>query len=290
MRPTALVLYAALIGPAIAADFPTVLPQPGAADKRVQMAPSWQYLINLPYANQLGIFSATGISGRFFGLEASGLAPDTFGTPDLAPGQSFISSAEFEQKMGRAVGVFTVGVLRDSGYMLGSQQGAALAASPTTTFTSVSAGYALTRDLSVVGTASSGRTEGFSGSDSLLAQVTSVRTMAYSVGFAMHRIWNDHDSVGLTFSMPARVQSGTIQLSGAVPQGADTSTLITANQVLNLRPTATERDMEMTYTTRFGANGKRGRLTGSIMWREHPGHDAAAPPDWQVGVRYSYGF
>ena len=56
---------------------------------------------------------------------------------------------------------------------------------------------------------------------------------------------------------------------------------------LNLRPSATERDLEFGYTRMYG---KQGRLTGAVMLRVNPGHDANARPDWLTGVRYAYGF
>ena len=60
--------------------------------------------------------------------------------------------------------------------------------------------------------------------------------------------------------------------------------------VLNLQPTATERDVELGYSTLLGKGGQNGRLTGAVMLRINPGHDASARPDWMTGVRYLYGF
>lgn len=276
-----------------------------------------------------------GTSGKFFGLEASGLAPlevsqdNVFNAPyyamvrdadhagvsfamghgrrlrfgalsgrDTAPesgplqsehAKRFLTSAEFEQKLGRAVGIVSVGMLREKGSTLGVQQGQALAlnARPTTTFTSVSAGYALTPSSSLVAMASYGKTDGFGSADSLMAQVSTVRTVAYSMGYARNRLWSDDDRLGLTFAIPARVRSGALEAGGASVQ---TGTLSYAAPLLNLRPTATERDLEMTYSTPFGKDGRLGKVTGAVMFRVNPGHDASARSDWLTGVRYSRGF
>lgn len=226
-----------------------------------------------------------------------GALSETAGRPQL-PGTAFdehkqrmLTSGEFEQKMGRAVGIVSVGLLRENGSLLGSQQGQALAlnASPLTTFTAVSAGYALSPDSSLVAMASSGRTAGFGNSDSLIAQVSRVSTFAYSVGFATRQIFDRSDRLGLTISVPARVRDGSIRLYAPVAQ-TDTGALNYASQTLNLRPTAIERDYELSYATSFGRNGRGGKLTGLMMLRVNPGHDVTAASDWLLGVRYTRGF
>lgn len=217
---------------------------------------------------------------------------DSIGQPPIERNRRFLTSGEFEQKMGRAVGIVSVGLLRENGSLLGSQQGAALAlnASPMTTFTSISAGYSLTPSSSLVAMASSGRTAAVGNSDSLISQVSTVHTVAYSVGFAASQLWSRSDRFGLTLSVPARVRDGNIRLYGPVSQNMDTGGLNYASQNLNLRPTAIERDLEMSYSTAFGRNGKNGKLTGAMMLRVNPGHDGSAPSDWMIGLRYGRGF
>jgi hypothetical protein len=287
----------------------------------------------------LGV-GAGGMSGQFFGLEASGLAPleiagidrfnapyygmvrdashagvsivagdggrlrfgalsgqpavltDPFGQAINDRSKRFLSSAEFEQKMGRAVGIVSVGVLRENGSMLGSQlvQALAFSTNPTTTFTSLSVGYALSPSSSLVAMASSGRTAGLGATDSLLAQVSEVRTVAYSFGYSAKQLWRRDDRFGLTFSMPAKVRSGAVALGGPAVQSPLTGALGDVTQPLNLNPTATERDLEMTYSTGVGPDARQGRVTGAMMWRINPGHDATAKPELMLGVRYVRGF
>lgn len=204
----------------------------------------------------------------------------------------FLTSADFEKKMGRAVGILTIGILRETGSALGSQQTPALAMNtrPTTTFTSLSLGYALSSRSALMLMASYGKTEGIGNPDSLIAQVSSVRTMAFSAGLSTRQVFNSHDRFAVTLSVPAKVRSGTLQYSGSAPQSGDPGTPAFGAPTLNLRPTATERDLEFGYTTMFGRDGRGGKLTGAVMWRVNPGHDAGARPDWLTGVRYSYGF
>ncbi|WP_332854777.1 hypothetical protein [Duganella sp. S19_KUP01_CR8] len=204
----------------------------------------------------------------------------------------FLTSADYEKKMGRAVGILTIGILRETGSALGSQQSPALAMNtrPTTTFTSLSLGYALSSRSALMLMASYGKTEGIGNPDSLISQVSSVRTMAFSVGLSTREVFNSHDRLAITLSVPAKVRSGTLQYSGSAPQSGDPGAPAFGAPTLNLRPTATERDLEFGYTTSFGRDGRGGKLTGAVMWRINPGHDANARPDWLTGVRYSYGF
>lgn len=256
---------------------------------------------NAPYfamvkdASHAGVSFAMGGGARLrFGALSEGVLPvaEPFGPVIGERTRRFLSSAEFEQKVGNAVGIVTVGVLRENGAMLGSQQGLALAlnASPTTIFTSLSAGYALTPRTSLVAMASYGKTEHLGGSDSLIAQVATVRTVAYSVGLATSQIFSKHDRIGLTFAMPAKVRADEMAFSGPAAPVPQSGLLGLGVQPLNFRPTATERDLEMTYSTMFGNDGRAGKLTGAVMYRINPGHDATAKPDVLIGIRYSRGF
>jgi hypothetical protein len=204
----------------------------------------------------------------------------------------FLSSAEFEKKMGRAVGILTIGVLRETGSALGSQHSLALTLNtrPTTTFTSLSLGYALSPRSSLMAMASYGKTEGIGSPDSLLAQVSSVRTAAFSMGYARRDLFTSNDRFAVTLSIPAKVRTGSREYSGPAVQAGDLNAPAFGAPTLNLRPTATERDLEFGYTTMIGKDGRKGKLTGAVMLRVNPGHDASARPDWLTGVRYSYGF
>lgn len=226
--------------------------------------------------------------------------------------QRYLSGAEFEQKMGRGTGIVSVGLLREAGGAPGMQSMSMLLNTrPTTRFTSLSLGYALSPRNALVAMASYGKTEGIGSPDSLLAQVSAVRTLAYSIGYA--RRLDDRDRLAVTWSMPARVRGGALDYSGAAAGvgsaggaasmagaggtagmaaggSAGTYGMALGAPRLNLRPTAVERDLEFSYTRAFGRDGGRGRLTGAVMWRVNPGHDANARPDLLTGVRYSYGF
>lgn len=236
----------------------------------------------------------SGIPRLHFGAVSDNLALlDPLGPLLNERRRRYLTSAEFEKKTGRAVGIVTIGLLRETGSVLGGgQPGTTLALNtrPTTTFTSVSLGYALTQRSSVMAMASYGKTEGFGAPESLMAQVSSVRTMAFSVGVATRQIFTAQDRVAVTLSVPAKVRTGALQAADSGARASYASTQEFGTPTLNLRPTATERDLEFGYTTMVGKGGRSGKLTGAVMLRVNPGHDAVARPDWLTGVRYSHGF
>ena len=205
----------------------------------------------------------------------------------------YLTSAEFEKKTGRAVGILTIGLLRETGSLLGGGQPSttlAINTRPTTRFTSLSLGYALSARSAVMAMASYGKTEGFGTPDSLMAQVSSVRTMAFSVGASTRQIFNSRDRMAVTLSVPAKVRTGAMDNADPGARASFANTQEFGTPALNLRPTATERDLEFGYTTMIGQGGRAGKLTGAVMLRVNPGHDAIAAPDVLTGVRYSYGF
>ena len=186
-------------------------------------------------------------------------------------GQRYLSSAEFEQKIGRGTGILRLGLLREAGGAPGMQSMSMLLnTGPTTRFTSLSLGYALSSRDALVAMASYGKTAGIGSPDSLLAQMSAVRTLAYGAGYVRRQLFADNDRLAVTWSMPARVRS-----EAAAP---------------NLRSTATERDLEFSYTRVLGRDGSNGRLSGALMWRVNPRNDANARPEVLMGVRYAYGF
>ena len=250
---------------------------------------------NAPYyamvhdARHAGLSMAVGEHSRLrLGLLYEG-ATGSDVLPTLSPyARRTLVSAELEQRVGRAVGVLSVGMLRESGSLLGSLQGSALALNTAarTSFASFSLGYALAPQLSLVGMASAGHTAGFRNADSLVTQVSSVGTVAYSVGLAARQLFDSRDRFGLTLTVPTKVTDGALSLAGALVQRED-GALSYVNRTLNLAPSATERDLEMTYSRPLADAAK---LSAALMLRVHPGHDASSPRDLLLGLRYGRKF
>ncbi|MES2149071.1 MAG: S8 family serine peptidase [Pseudomonadota bacterium] len=266
-----------------------------AATGLAPFAASGEGKFNAPYfgmvhdARHAGVSMMMGESRRLrLGVLTEGSAQGEV-LPTLTPyARRTLVSVEIEQRSGRAVGVFSGGILRESGSLLGSMQGSAMAfnSAARTMFISLSLGYELTPQLSLVSMASAGHTAGFQNADSLVSQVSSVGTVAYSAGLAARQIFSSDDRFGLTLTVPTKVTKGALSLTGAVAQHDDGS-LSYATRTLNLAPSATERDLEMTYSQPLD---KVARLSGALMLRMNPGHEAQTPHDMLLGVRYSRKF
>jgi Subtilase family len=80
------------------------------------------------------------------------------------------------------------------------------------------------------------------------------------------------DSLAVRWSEPLRVTTGGINLIGF--------------NMINLAPSGHERDLEAVYARALGP----GWLTLNSYWRQQPGNFAAAPDDFGVAARYSFGF
>ena len=197
-------------------------------------------------------------------------------------------SVEFEQRAGDALAIVSAGVLRESGSLLGTASGNTMSpgGSARTTFAAFSLGYALTPQWSLVGMASAGRTQGIDLAQHLGAPRASVSTAALSMGLSGHQLWEQGERIGLTLTIPNKVTQGAGSLSGAVLHREEGMLSYTARN-LNLAPNATERDLELSYSRRVG---EQGRVAAAMMLRMHPGHDAGAPHELLLGVRYSRKF
>ncbi|MBV7536107.1 hypothetical protein KW842_10055 [Duganella sp. sic0402] len=195
--------------------------------------------------------------------------PDLLGPLLNARGQRYLTGAEFEQKVGRASGMLAFGVLREAGGGAGMQSMSMLLnARPAMRFTSVSLGYALSPQGALMVMASQGKAESPGSPDGLLARAVPSRVTAYSIGYTQRQVFTGNDRLSVTLSLPARVSDPAMQRLAGVA----------------------ERDVELAYTRFVGRDGGKARLTGALMWRVNPGHDANARPDLLLGVRYSYGF
>jgi len=198
-----------------------------------------------------------------------------------------VFSAQFEQRFGAAAAIVNLGVLRESGSLLGSFQGSALAADSAarTAFSTVSLTYALASRLALVGMASAGRTS-FSAADSLSPQRSSSSMLSYSLGLSARGWLAAADRVGLALTVPARIAPGAVGLMGNALQ-YDDGTQGYGTRLLASAPRGAERDLALTYGRTLGGERK---LAAAIMLRLNPSGDARAPKELQLGLRYTNRF
>jgi len=133
-----------------------------------------------------------------------------------------------------------------------------------------------------------GRTAAYdNASTSLIDGASASKSMAWSLGLSRQDILRHGDKLGFTLSMPLRTGSGTMQMTTAVAQSQLDGSLQYATQSVSLQPTGMERDMELAYSTpmRFG-----GQLSALLQAKLQPGHDAQAPTQVGLGVKYVLAF
>ena len=83
--------------------------------------------------------------------------------------------------------------------------------------------------------------------------------------------------------MPLKTISGSLQVYSAVSQSQVDGSLQYASQAASLAPSGTERDLELAYATPLRIGGKLSVLS---QLRLQPGHDAEAPTQFGLGLRY----
>lgn len=208
--------------------------------------------------------------------------------PTLRPyAKRRVISAQYEHRAGDFTAILGAGVLRESGSLLGSLQGSALApdSAARTAFSTLALGYALTPSLALVGMASAGHTT-FNGADSIGQGIAPARMLSYSAGLAGTGWLHPSDRFGLTLTMPARVTPVAVGLMGSALTYEDGS-LGYGTRMLAFAPRGAERDMTLSYSRQVGKNE---RVSAGLMLRLNPGPDSGAPKELLLGLRYAKKF
>ena len=100
-------------------------------------------------------------------------------------------------------------------------------------------------------------------------------------------VWCNGDALGLTLAMPLKTLSGNLQVYSAVSQSQLDGSLQYASQSASLAPSGTEHALELAYATPLRMGGKLSILT---QVRLQPSHDAEAPAQYGLGLRYVRNF
>lgn len=186
--------------------------------------------------------------------------------------------------------VATVGQLQETNSVLGmTGSGAlALAATPRTSFVTLAGALPLTQKTTFSAMATLGHTAAYNNTGiSLIDGASGSRSTAFSLGLAQKDVLQDGDSIGLTLARPLKVTSGSIQVSTAVAQSQVDGSLQYASQSVNLAPSGNQKDLELSYATPMRAGSQ---LIALAQVKLQPGHDASAPTQFGIGVRYVFAF
>jgi hypothetical protein len=201
-----------------------------------------------------------------------------------------LAIAEVQKSFGAITGVLTLGHLTETNSVMGMTGSGALSlkASPQTSFVTFAASNAIAEKTSLSVMASLGRTASYQNqAASVIDGASSSRTAAWSLGLARKDVFRSGDVLGLTASMPLKTMSGQMRVTTAVGQNPDDGALKFATQHLALRPTGTQKDLELSYARRVSFGGV---LSAIALTKLQPGHDAQATSQFGVGVKYQRAF
>ena len=201
-----------------------------------------------------------------------------------------LATMELQKNFGDVTGIMTIGRLQEDNSVLGMTGSGALGlgARASTSFVTLAGSVPIAPKSHFSAMATLGRTAAYeNASSSLIDGASASSSMAWSLGLARQDILRDGDQLGFTLSMPLKTTSGSMQVTTAVAQSQEDGSLQYATQSLNLRPTGTQRDLELAYSTPMRLGG---RLTALAQVKLQPGHDASAPTQFGLGVRYVHGF
>ena len=201
-----------------------------------------------------------------------------------------LATVELQRQIGAVTGVLTLGQLQESNSVLGFGGAGALAleAEGRTTFMTLAGSLPVTPKTTLSAMATVGMTAGYeNAAASLIEGASGSQTAAWSLGMAHKDVWCNGDALGLTLAMPLKTLSGNLQVYSAVSQSQLDGSLQYASQSASLAPSGIEHVLELAYATPLRMGGKLSILT---QVRLQPGHDAEAPAQYGLGLRYVRNF
>ena len=241
---------------------------------------------HMGYGNTLD----NGIVLRWGVMTQAASAPATLADPSAPVAARSLATVELQKQIGKVTGVLTLGQLQETNSVLGLAGAGALAlqAQGRTTFMTLAGSMPVAPKTTLSAMATVGLTAGYDNTAaSLIEGASGSQTAAWSLGLARKDVWRDGDALGLTLAMPLKTVSGSMQVYGAVSQSQVDGSLQYASQSASLAPSGTEHDLELAYATPLRVGGKLSVLT---QVRLQPGHDAEAPTQYGLGLRYVRSF
>ncbi len=249
---------------------------------------------NAPYfamaesATHLGYSSTLddGVVLRWGMMTQAASSPATLDDQSAPVAARSLATVELQKQIGAVTGVLTVGQLQETNSVLGLSGAGSLAleTKSQTAFMTLAGSFQVAPKTTLSAMASLGMTSAYdNGAASLIEGASSSQTAAWSLGLAHKDVWRNGDALGVTLAMPLKTLSGNLKVYSAVSQSQVDGGLQYASQSASLAPTGTERDLELAYATPLRIGGKLSMLA---QLRMQPGHDADAPHQVGVGLRY----
>lgn len=171
--------------------------------------------------------------------------------------------------------------------LLGGYSNAALglAQHTSTQGLTLSAAYAMSADWTVAGSYSMAHT-GAPQASGILEGGTGIRSNGYAFGVVKANTWRTGDRWSFTLNAPLRAQSGNLVYS-VVDHVDDDGEAVYAQHVVNLKGTARELVAETRYLLRLSDTAS---ITAAAALRMHADHEASAPTQRVIALRYTLKF
>lgn len=222
-------------------------------------------------------------------VQSAGLETALLGASSTQ-GSASVALVELQKTFGEITTVTTVGQLQETDSVLGMRGTGALgmAGNTSTTFLTLAGSRPVAAGTTLSAMVSVGTTGAYNNAAaSLIDGATGSQSMAWSLGLARADLFRQGDSLGLSFAMPLRTQSGSMQVTTATAQSQQDGSLSYTTQSLALSPTGVERDIELSYARPMPFGGK---FSAMAQLKFEPGHDAQAPTQLGIGLRYQVSF
>ncbi|MBI5461266.1 MAG: S8 family peptidase [Gammaproteobacteria bacterium] len=204
-------------------------------------------------------------------------------------GSSTLWTAELSQRTASRYLSASVTQLHEREGLLGSEHDALFGLNTTavTTAASVQAAWRLAPGLAFAGRYTVGYTPAVQADgNSLVTDVSDVRTNAFALGLVQADALRKGDRLSFSVSQPLRASSGAMNFN--LPTGNDaTGQMQYEAQSFDLKTRGHELRTELNYVTPLGRNQNIGI---ALAHRDQPDHDANAPDDNMIAVRWGLRF
>ena len=121
----------------------------------------------------------------------------------------------------------------------------------------------------------------------LLLSATGIRSKGFGVGLLRADTWRPGDRLSMMLNAPLRASAGTLNYQVIDSVNPEDGSPHYAMHTVQLRPDAREWVLELRYQARLSASSS---LTAAAAHRQNPDHDATAPSQIALGLRYQLSF
>lgn len=166
---------------------------------------------------------------------------------------------------------FDMGVMNEEGSVLGAVSTGVLKIGDgaRTGFVGAKFDYNLSDKSSLYGRTTYGITDVDAVTETLLGNISSLKSHSYLVGIKSLGLLRDDDQISLTFSQPLKLSSGTATISNVTERNYNNNSYRISFNRVNLGPSGTERDLELSYSM---ANFYGTRMQINLLHQFNPGH------------------